>query len=29
MGSEMNPAAAVTAFLIILPSELPDETVFA
>jgi Ca2+/H+ antiporter, TMEM165/GDT1 family len=29
MGSEMNPAAAVTAFLIILPSELPDKTVFA
>ena len=25
----MNPAAAVTAFLIILPSELPDKTVFA
>jgi putative Ca2+/H+ antiporter (TMEM165/GDT1 family) len=25
----MNPAAALTAFLIILPSELPDKTVFA
>jgi putative Ca2+/H+ antiporter (TMEM165/GDT1 family) len=25
----MNPAAAVAAFLIILPSELPDKTVFA
>jgi Ca2+/H+ antiporter, TMEM165/GDT1 family len=29
MGLQMNPAAAVTAFLIILPSELPDKTVFA
>jgi Ca2+/H+ antiporter, TMEM165/GDT1 family len=25
----LNPAAALTAFLIILPSELPDKTVFA
>jgi len=29
MGPEMNSAAALTAFLIILPSELPDKTVFA
>jgi Ca2+/H+ antiporter, TMEM165/GDT1 family len=29
MGPELNPAAALTAFLIILPSELPDKTVFA
>jgi putative Ca2+/H+ antiporter (TMEM165/GDT1 family) len=29
MGPELSPAAALTAFLIILPSELPDKTVFA
>ena len=29
MGPELNPAAALTAFLIILPPELPDKTVFA